>query len=71
MTEETYCNCCKRKITIEEAEACWYCIADLCYECWDEFGHCGHIEAERMNEIARAVQQPFEPAPEASPAAWW
>jgi hypothetical protein len=41
-------------------EACWFCGSDLCYECWDEHGHCGHAEAEVVNEMARRVKQPGE-----------
>lgn len=37
----------------EEAETCWYCLADLCYDCWDKHGHCGHAEANEINELAR------------------
>jgi len=36
-----------------DPEVCWYCQAPLCYECWDRFGHCGHEEADRVNEQAK------------------
>ena len=52
------CNRCKKKITDEDREFCWFCIGDLCYECWDEYGHCGHSKADEMNERARKVKQP-------------
>lgn len=35
---------------MERAESCWYCTGDLCPECWDEFGHCGHAEATAIND---------------------
>lgn len=34
-------------------EVCWYCQGPLCDDCWDGHGHCGHPEADAMNEIAR------------------
>ena len=34
-------------------ESCWYCQADLCYECWDAVGHCGHPEADRINAVVK------------------
>lgn len=33
-------------------ESCWFCLTDLCYECWDRVGHCGHEEARAMNRAA-------------------
>lgn len=49
----TNCGRCNKEITREDAEYCWYCMEYLCGECWEEVGHCGHEEAERMNEEAR------------------
>lgn len=37
-----------------DPEVCWYCSGPLCVECWDKYGHCGHSEADRANEAARA-----------------
>ena len=34
---------------------CWYCEGDLCYACWDRYGHCGHAGA---NELNRRAQDP-------------
>lgn len=36
-------------------EACWWCLADLCTECWEAHGHCGHAEADAANEAARML----------------
>jgi len=47
----TLCKRCRK--TISEYEYCWYCMDPLCVECWDEFGHCGHKEADEANEKAR------------------
>ena len=47
------CGRCQQPIKVAEAEICWYCLRYLCYECWDEFGHCGHPEAEAINDRAR------------------
>ncbi len=44
------CNSCYKSITDAGREFCWYCLADLCYDCWDEVGHCGHPEAEYANK---------------------
>ena len=37
-----------------EPESCWYCTGPLCFRCWDRFGHCGHPEADKINEEARS-----------------
>lgn len=57
---DTICGRCKRVIRQDHAEICWYCLEDLCYDCWDEYGHCGHPEADKINEIASQVKQPDE-----------
>ncbi len=41
----------------KKADVCFYCIAPMCHNCWDNHGHCGHPEAVKMNEEARAVVQ--------------
>jgi len=51
---KTICGRCKKEIPANEAETCWYCHADLCFECWDEVGHCGHPEAEEINDMGRS-----------------
>jgi len=51
---KTICGRCKKEIPVDEAETCWYCHADLCFECWDEVGHCGHPEAEAINDMGRS-----------------
>lgn len=52
------CGRCGREVDEQEAEICWYCRAYLCPGCWDEYGHCGHPEADAFNERVRAVPQP-------------
>jgi hypothetical protein len=47
----THCNRCGLEVT--DPEVCWWCYAPLCAECWDEYGHCGHPEADAENERAR------------------
>lgn len=51
----TRCGRCQKEIegSHAKAEVCWYCHAYLCYPCWDEFGHCGHPEADETNRRAR------------------
>jgi hypothetical protein len=29
---------------------CWWCGKTLCLTCGDEIGHCGHPEADEVNE---------------------
>ena len=65
----TRCNRCGKLIG-GTAEVCWWCHGDMCAECWDAYGHCGHPKAEEQNERARAVRQPkghpdYEPEGEA------
>lgn len=56
---EYECGRCGKPIwDLDDAETCWWCTGPLCYECWEEYGHCGHPEAEAMNEYARSVPQP-------------
>jgi hypothetical protein len=49
----TKCGRCGKKIYLVDAESCWYCINDLCFWCWNLYGHCGHEEAEKMNKEAK------------------
>ena len=46
--ETRFCARCAKE-NEESWEACWFCLADLCYDCWDTVGHCGHEEARAMN----------------------
>lgn len=52
------CERCEELIPGAAPEYCWWCLGFLCSGCWDELGHCGHPEAEAVNERARAVAQP-------------
>jgi hypothetical protein len=54
MLTVTYCRRCGRKMQADDAEVCWYCSGDLCGECWERYGHCGHPEADAINERMRA-----------------
>lgn len=49
-----HCGRCKKIILPGKGARCWYCLDILCYDCWDEYGHCGHPEADRK------VKQPKE-----------
>jgi hypothetical protein len=52
--EETVtCNRCGKVVEEPDAETCWHCMAWLCYDCWDKYGHCGHPEADEQNRLAR------------------
>ena len=44
------CARCKRVIDVDP-EYCWYCSADLCHNCKDMAGHCGHPEAEKIMRV--------------------
>ena len=48
------CGRCGKKIDTFDPERCWFCMAPLCVECWDTFGHCGHSRADELNRIARS-----------------
>lgn len=54
---ETRCGRCGRKINYEDAEVCWWCQHSLCIECWETVGHCGHPEAEAVNQAARELEK--------------
>ncbi len=52
------CGRCGEKIKDRRQETCFWCHGVLCYECFDKYGHCGHEEADKLNEMARSVKQP-------------
>lgn len=54
------CGRCKEKGDPDAMETCWYCIGPMCSSCWDDHGHCGHPEADAINEQGRQVPQPGE-----------
>lgn len=60
MIQMTTCGRCHQEVRTGEAETCWYCLADLCYACWDDAGHCGHPEAKAIH--ADTVQRVREQA---------
>lgn len=47
------CGRCKKPVP--DTEICWFCQGDLCGECWEEHGHCGHEEADRFNAASRML----------------
>ena len=61
---ETTCGRCKKTMTIRQyheqyfVQICWVCQRTLCNNCMDKYGHCGHFEADCINESA--VGQPNE-----------
>lgn len=54
------CGRCKKQVYVLHAESCWYCMADLCIDCWEQVGHCGHTEAEQLNAKMRAYYASLE-----------
>jgi hypothetical protein len=58
MDRDILCGRCSISLSEKESETCWWCTGELCYSCWDEYGHCGHEEADRSNELGKAVPQP-------------
>jgi hypothetical protein len=44
---------------VGDGEFCWYCEALLCANCWEQIGHCGHLEAEATNVIGRLYSPPI------------
>ena len=63
VTDVTTCGRCGRDVVAAMAETCWYCIEDLCSDCWDEYGHCGHAEADETNRLAARRLSKDEPVP--------
>lgn len=54
MGEAWICGRCRQPIVTEkERETCWYCLGNLCGGCWDRTGHCGHPEADSVNEQSK------------------
>lgn len=51
------CGRCKKRIK-DSPQYCWFCGSELCYLCWDVHGHCGHEEANRINEECRKRDEP-------------
>jgi hypothetical protein len=50
-----HCKRCHARESEFTAETCWYCDGQLCYQCWEDFGHCGHPEAEAINKATPAM----------------
>lgn len=38
-------------------EGCWWCGGNLCGDCWDKYGHCGHSDVEARSASARETRQ--------------
>jgi len=50
----TRCGRCGELLAhIPPPDACWYCDDPLCSDCWERFAHCGHPEADEINERSR------------------
>lgn len=58
MDETTHCGRCGIEVSVNDAEVCWYCTGYLCGNCWETYGQCGHAEAVKFEEMAKAVPQP-------------
>lgn len=58
------CGGCGAPVTAA-ADICWYCNAPLCWDCFEEVGHCGHPEAAALNQAAsdRQSGDPLLPRP--------
>jgi hypothetical protein len=63
MLSSLSCGRCGDKLLPDEAESCWYCIGSLCFHCWDTYGHCGHVAADKFNENARKSYAETKPEP--------
>lgn len=46
------CGGCGKSVADKDYEHCWFCPALLCFDCWEDVGHCGHAEAEAINAAA-------------------
>jgi hypothetical protein len=60
------CGRCEVVIHTNDAEICWlcwYCQHELCEHCWDEYGHCGHKEADEINEQVRKHHEATDKPP--------
>lgn len=51
------CGRCNLLLRAGAAELCWYCFQYLCRKCWEEYGHCGHVEADRVNAAGRLLHE--------------
>jgi hypothetical protein len=56
----TKCKRCGKIIPKDWAEVCWYCNGPLCFDCWEVYGHCGHPEADAINERVRAALERYK-----------
>jgi hypothetical protein len=44
------CPRCKKIIPKNKEQYCWYCQGMICYDCWEEYGDCGHKGAEEIKK---------------------
>jgi hypothetical protein len=49
---QVFCARCKKELAPGTEEYCWFCDSALCFECWDLKGHCGHPEADVINNAS-------------------
>lgn len=52
------CARCAAVIPPGQEELCWYCLSPLCGACWEQWGHCGHAEADALNARVAAWDRP-------------
>lgn len=55
------CRRCGKEVPQGHEERCWYCMGPLCVDCWDQFGHCGHPEADAINDRMAQAGKPDNP----------
>ncbi len=46
------CGRCKTEIADDAQEYCWWCLGELCYECWDRYGDCCPDAVKAFEEAA-------------------
>lgn len=46
------CGKCKQEVPEGTAEICFWCEGPMCCACWERYGHCGHADADLVNEAS-------------------
>lgn len=54
MARETCARC--NASVLDGGEMCWWCEDNLCGECWDAVGHCGHEGADLINRCVKTTE---------------
>jgi len=47
-------TCARCKGPMKIPEKCWYCMSDICYDCWDEHGECGEKSHKERRDALTA-----------------